>query len=128
MQELERVKIYIRKVNAAEQVPTDRIVICESLLIEGNLVVDKPAAQRMIMHSIPKNQIVPSSKKDNSRASTPKPSAQKRVVEEISSDESSPDEGEVRPSKKSKTKNCKPSLPVLDFVNESGSHKRPQVS
>lgn len=27
MQELERVKLYIRKVNAAEQVPTDRIVL-----------------------------------------------------------------------------------------------------
>jgi len=26
MQELERVKLYIRKVNSAEQVPTDRII------------------------------------------------------------------------------------------------------
>ena len=103
MQELERVKTYIRKVNAAEQVPTDRNLTPGNLLMKGNLVVDKPAAQRMIMHSIPKNQIVP----DPNQKPTTNPPVAKRVVEEISSDPSSPEEGEVRASKKPKVEKCK---------------------
>jgi len=103
MQELERVKVYIRKVTAAEQVPTDRTLPSRMVLISGNLVVDKPAAQRMIMHSIPKNQIVP-----NPDTQSPvSGSAQKRIVQEISSDESSPEEGEVPKAKKVKTGKCK---------------------
>jgi len=98
MQELERVKLYIRKVNAAELVPTDR-----------NLVVDRPAAKRMIMHSIPKNQIVPnpnvpgnSGNNSSVSFSNGNSAGQKRDVEEISSDESGADE--VPPTKKSKLK------------------------
>jgi hypothetical protein len=95
MQELERVKNYIRKVNAAEQAPTDR-----------NLVVDQPAVQRMILHSIPKSQIVSDPKVTNGAKSAGSgdegKGTGKRVVEEISSDESSSEEGEVRPTKKSK--------------------------
>jgi hypothetical protein len=37
MQELERVKTYIRKVNAAEQVPTDRTLIFVNLLMKREL-------------------------------------------------------------------------------------------
>ena len=104
MRELERVKVYIRKVNAAEQVPTDRTLPARMLLILGNLVVDKPAAQRMIMHSIPKNQIVP-----NPNTQSPvSGSAQKRLVQEISGHESSPEEGQVPKAKKVKTGKCKP--------------------
>jgi hypothetical protein len=73
----------------------------------GNLVVDRPAARRMIMHSIPKNQIVPNSNVpgnsgNNSSVSfsNAKGAGQKRDVEEISSDESGADE--VPPTKKSK--------------------------
>src|SRR5271170_4155819 len=69
----------------------------------GNLVVDKPAAQRIIMHSIPKSQIVPDPKSTEKSIGG---GNGKRVVEEISSDESS-EEGEVRPSKKAKVKKCK---------------------
>jgi hypothetical protein len=104
MRELERVKVYIRKVNAAEQVPTDRTLSSRMLLILGNLVVDKPAAQRMIMHSIPKNQIVPNLNTQSPASG----SAHKRVVQQISSDESSPAEGEVPKAKKVKTGKCKP--------------------
>jgi hypothetical protein len=103
MQELERVKVYIRKVNAAEQVPTDRILPFRILLNLGNLVVDKPAAQRMIMHSIPKSQIVPNPNPQSPASG----SAQKRVVQQISSDESSSEEGEVPKAKKLKTGKCK---------------------
>ena len=103
MRELERVKVYIRKVNAAEQVPTDRTLPSRKLLISGNLVVDKPAAQRMIMHSIPKNQIVPNPNTQSPASG----SAQKRVVQEISSDESGPQEGRVPKAKKVKTGKCK---------------------
>lgn len=74
----------------------------KNLFIIGNLVVDRPAAQRMIMHSIPKHQIVPD---PNARETTPQSArtstSQKRLVEEISS-ESSRGEGERRPSKKFK--------------------------
>ena len=108
MQELERVKTYIRKVNAAEQVPTDRTLTLGNLLMKGNLVVDKPAAQRMIMHSIPKNQIVPD---PNSKSSSIAPG--KRVVEEISSEQSGPEEGEVRASKKPKIEKCKSTFRTL---------------
>jgi hypothetical protein len=104
MRELERVKVYIRKVNAAEQVPTDRTLPSRKLLILGNLVVDKPAAQRMIMHSIPKNQIVPNPNTQSPASG----SAQKRVVQEISSDENGPEEGQVPKAKKVKTGKCKP--------------------
>jgi len=106
MQELERVKVYIRKVNAAEQVPTDRTLPSRMFLILGNLVVDKPAAQRMIMHSIPKNQIVPNPKTQSPASG----SAQKRAVHEISSDESSSEEGEAPKAKKVKTGKCEPLL------------------
>ena len=67
------------------------------------MVVDKPAAQRMIMHSIPKNQIVPD---PSVKPSTSAPGA-KRVVEEISSDQGSPEEGEVHLSKKPKVEKCR---------------------
>jgi hypothetical protein len=73
----------------------------------GNLVVDRPAAQRMIMHSIPKDQIVPNPNAKLDVASKSANSGQKRVVEEISSDGSVAEEGEPRPSKKSKVKKCK---------------------
>ena len=76
----------------------------------GNLVVDRPAAQRMIMHSIPKNQIVSN---PNAKLEAPSKSAnsrQKRVVEEISDDGSVAEEGEPRPPKKSKVKKCKSTL------------------
>ena len=106
MQELERVKVYIRKVNAAEQVPTDRTLPSRMFLILGNLVVDKPVAQRMIMHSIPKNQIVPNPKTQSPASG----SAQKRLVHEISSDESSSEEGEAPKAKKVKTGKCEPLL------------------
>jgi len=103
MRELERVKVYIRKVNAAEQVPTDRTFFPLNDLIKGNLVVDKPAAQRMIMHSIPKSRIVP-----NPNTQSPISSgAQKRVVQEISGDESSIEDGELPKPKKAKTGKCK---------------------
>jgi len=108
MQELERVKTYTRKVYAAEQVPTDRTLTLGNLLMKGNLVVDKPAAQRMIMHSIPKNQIVPD---PNSKTSSITPG--KRVAEEISNDQSSPEEGEVRASKKPKVEQCKSTFRTL---------------
>ena len=66
-------------------------------------MVDKPAAQRMIMHSIPKNQIVP-----DPNAAQPSTAAgvsgQKRSLEESSSNEITQDEGEVRLAKKRKEK------------------------
>jgi hypothetical protein len=127
MQELERVKIYIRKVNAAEQVPTDRIILFGNLLMVGNLVVDKPAAQRMILHSIPKKQIVPNPNNapnsNTAKINRTASAGQKRVVQEISSDSSSGEEGEIRPAKKSKNRNCK--LP-RGTSNGSGSHKSHQ--
>jgi len=114
MQELERVKLYIRKVNAAEQVPTDRTPLSVVILTPGNLVVDKPAAQRMILHSIPKKQIVPdpgprghTSESSSSKSQRKVSAGQKRHIEQSSSHESSSVEGEVRPSKRSKRKNCK---------------------
>ena len=116
MQELERVKTYIRKVNAAEQVPTDRTLILLNLLMKGNLVVDKPAAQRMIMHSIPKKQIVPD---PNSKPSTNQ-LVSKRVAGEISSDQSSQEQSEVQASKKPKIQKCKSNFSY--FNNESGTH------
>ena len=99
--------MYIRKVNAAEQVPTDRIQTGEIFLMIGNLVVDKPAAQRLIMHSIPKSQIVPDPSAKLDPPTMPANIGQKRVVEEISSEGSTPEEGKVRPSKKSKVSKCK---------------------
>jgi hypothetical protein len=76
----------------------------------GNLVVDRPAVRRMIMHSIPKNKIVPNpnvsgNNESNSAGSlNGKDVGQKRVVEEISSDESGAEERQVPPTKKSKLK------------------------
>jgi hypothetical protein len=59
MQELERIRIYIRKMNSADQVPTERTSLGRCLLITGTLVVDREAAQRIISHGIPKSQIIP---------------------------------------------------------------------
>lgn len=59
------------------------------------------------MHSIPKNQIPPNpsvSVNSTGSATASRGAGQKRVVEEISSDESSEEEGQVRPAKKSKPK------------------------
>ena len=75
-------------------------------------MVDRPAAQRMIMHSIPKNQIVPnpgvsgneSAQSVGSSSLKSKGAGQKRVVQEISSDESSVEQSEVYPAKKTKSK------------------------
>jgi hypothetical protein len=72
-------------------------------------VVDKPAAQRMIMHSIPKKQIVPD---PNSKPSTNQ-LVTKRVVGEISSDQSSQEKGEVQASKKPKIQKCKSTFRTL---------------
>lgn len=77
--------------------------------------MDKPAAQRMILHSIPKKQIVPdpsarghTSESSSSKSQRKVSAGQKRHVEQISSEQSSSvEEGELRPSKKSKRKNCK---------------------
>jgi len=60
MQELERVRAYTRKMNSADQVPTERTFPIGNVAHGvGNLVVDREAAQRMILHGIPKSQIVP---------------------------------------------------------------------
>jgi exosome complex protein LRP1 len=60
MQELERVRAYTRKMNTADQVPTERMSSLENdTYWIGNMVVDREAAQRMILHGIPKSQIVP---------------------------------------------------------------------
>jgi hypothetical protein len=61
----------------------------------------------MIMHSIPKDQIIPdpNAKSDSRAVSTS--SGQKRVANEISTDESPPEEGQAHQSKKSKVaKKC----------------------
>jgi hypothetical protein len=68
----------------------------------GNLVVNRPAAQRMILHSIPKKQIVPDPNGSDSTKS------QKRGAEYVSSDEdSSSEESLGEPTKKLKRKKCK---------------------
>ena len=95
--------------------------------MKGNLVVDKPAAQRMIMHSIPKKQIVP----DPNSKSSGNPPVAKRVVEEISSDQSTPEDGEVRASKKPKVEKCKSPFRTLitkaeaTIVSESVKKRKP---
>lgn len=94
-------------------------------------MVDKPAAQRMIMHSIPKKQIVP----DPNSKSSGNPPVAKRVVEEISSDQSTPEDGEVRASKKPKVETCKSPFRTLitkaeattvsKSVKEKGKKRKP---
>ena len=63
----------------------------------------------MIIHSIPKNQIVPD---PNVKPSTSVPGA-KRVVEQISSNQSSQEEGGVRASKKSKVEKCRSPFHII---------------
>jgi hypothetical protein len=105
MQELERVKTYIRKLNSAEQVPTDRTLAAQtSLLTLGNLVIDRAATQRMILHSIPRNQIVadPNAQENPSRGEM----GQKRRAHETS-DSQSMEEAKLLPSKKRKLRQRK---------------------
>ena len=76
----------------------------------GNLVVDRPAAQRVILHSIPRSQIVPDPSAVPPSVALRHSSGQKRVAHEISNDESGSDDTKYRPTKKHKGK-CKLSGP-----------------
>jgi hypothetical protein len=119
-QELERVKAYIRKVNTAEQVPTDSKTLLRSLLTTGNLVVDKGAAQRMILHGIPKSQITSNSnlESDHDKSKSDSPSSKKRSVDEISSERTT-DNGELPSTKKTKKGKSKFSVEITN-VNAKG--------
>jgi hypothetical protein len=77
----------------------------------------------MIMHSIPKHQIVPDpNAKGNNPPLARRNTGQKRVLEEISS-ESSRGEGERHLSKKSKAKKCKSSFAA--GIMKGGATKDP---
>jgi hypothetical protein len=73
-------------------------------LIVGNLVLDREAAQRIILHSIPKNQIVKDpnllSNSDVGDSKSGKPSSKKRPVDEVSNEQSSIKDALSGPTKK----------------------------
>jgi hypothetical protein len=95
-------------------------VTSQTLLIAGNLVLDRPAAQRMILHSIPKDAISRNPSKANE---DPLPSYNPEVKKKRSAGTITDAETGSEPpqKKKSKGKKCTP-------LNYQGlKQKRPRM-